>query len=193
MGTAAMQIEVRYAGMHLERPPKIRLFTDVALANGGAAARWVLLPDWLPQIAGAGHQAHALEVYLLGVGPRVVVGHMIGARGCQALLLPAGASIRLRQFPILFWGHEIPDQVTIEAISGAQLTIGGEPAAQWFGRGPDGSPPGYPSSEAGADVDARTLAEQREVCAAHRTANGQDLRVALTEVERVQIVIEIPA
>ena len=146
----------------------------------------------MPRTGDTGHTAHALEVYLLGVERRVVVGHLIGAHGCQALGLPAGGSVRLRAFPILFWGDEIPDRVTIEAVSAAQLTIGDAPAAQWFGPAPAGSPPGYPLSAGGADVDASALAEQREVCASHRAAEGRDLPVALGGAERTQIRIEIP-
>jgi hypothetical protein len=183
--------------MHLERPPKIRLFFHLLVENRRAAPWWILLPDRLPDVApGAGHAVHALDVYLLGTPQRVVVGHLSGAHGCQALLLPAEASIRLRRFPILFWGYEIPDQVTIEAISAAQLTIGGEPAAEWFGFDPAGGPAGgpaeYPVSDAGADVDVSALAEQMEVYYTRRAAGDQDLPVALTEVERIQLCVEIP-
>jgi hypothetical protein len=191
--------------MHLERPPKIRLFFHLLVENGSAAPRWILLPDSLPHAArGVGREARTLEVYLLGAPRRVVVGHLSGAHGCQALLLPAGATVRLRRFPILFWGHEIPDQVTIEAISGAQLTIGGKPAADWFGFDPDpdrsakraadpAKPPAqYPVSDAGADVDAGALAEQMEVQFVRHAAGGQDLPVTLTESERIRFCVEIP-
>ncbi len=183
--TGSVRIEARFAAMHLERPPKIRLFFHLLVENGRAAPRWILLPDRLPSaVPGAGHAVHALDVYLLGAPQRVVVGHLSGARGCQALLLPAGATIRLRRFPILFWGYEIPDQVTIEAISAAQLTIGGEPAAEWFGFDP--------VSDAGADVDVSALAEQMEVQFSKRAAGDEDLPIALTEVERIQLCVEIP-
>ena len=192
MDEASVRMEIRYVAMHLERPPKIRLYLDIALENRRAEPRWVLLPDRLPGPGGA-YVVRALEVYLLGIHRRAVVGHLIGAHGCQALLLPGNARIQLRDFPILFWGYEIPDAVTIEAVSAAALRIGGEPAAAWFGPVLDDGPAGYPISESGADVDASALAEQMEVRRSRRAAGDQDLSVALTDLEGMQVRIEVPA
>jgi hypothetical protein len=188
MGPAGVSVRVRFDDMHLERPPKIRLFFDLHLENGSGQPQWVLLPDRLPHTMGAARQVHALEVYLLGASGEVVVGHLIGARGCQALLLPAGAGLHLRRFPVLYWGYEIPAQVTLEAVSGTALRIGDERAADWF-------PPDLasgPCSAAEADVDASSLADQMAVQFSRHTVEDQDLPLGLDARARVEIVVAIP-
>jgi hypothetical protein len=65
----------------------------------------------------------------------VIVGHFLGTGGLFALLLPARAEVRLQMFPISYWG-EPPDQLQVEVVTATRLTIGGEPAATWFGLNP---------------------------------------------------------
>jgi len=177
MKAQALGVEIRFAAMHLERPPKIRLYFDVKIDNRWGTPRWCLLPDYLP-LGGdeARYAVDGLDVYLLGRRERVVVG--------QALALPGGGRITLRQFPILFWGDEIPDAVTIEVSAAKEILIGGAPAATWFGLDP--------LSDAEADVDANVLAEQKEVYLTRHAAGGKAVPVSLRGVETMQLEVRIP-
>ena len=176
-------VEIKYVAMHLERPPKIRLFFDITLSNERAGPRWFLLPDRLgPEREAAAYAVDIIEGYeLQGQGQAGVV-HFGGSHGFQALLLPAGGRVELQRFPILFWG-KMPDSVLIEVISANQLTVGGKPAEAWLDI--------ELMSDAQAMASAEALANQSQVVAVKRMPDYKEVSVAIVEDSRVEFEIDI--
>jgi hypothetical protein len=126
--------EIKFVDMRLGRPPLAYLTFDVRLRNDSGSSKWFLLPSNI----GSGHEpiggkggVDALEAFLLLRTGRVTLGHFLGTGGFNALLLPAHADIRLRRFPISYWG-ELPESVSIEIVIAKSLTIGSESAESWF-------------------------------------------------------------
>jgi hypothetical protein len=127
--------EITFQEMRYGRPPLLYLFFDVVLRNDRRSPRWFLLPSNL----GPGHGligekggVDTLQVFTPRGNGQVIIGRFLGTGGFQALLLPPRAEVRLRRFPISFWG-EIPANLQIEIVIASQLTIGDETAERWFG------------------------------------------------------------
>jgi hypothetical protein len=112
----------------------VDLYFDAVLRNDRAKPRWFLLPNSLgpgtPSIATKGG-VDGVEVFAPHGNGRVIIGHFFGTGGFQAILLPAHGDVRLRLFPISFWGA-LPDHLEIEVVIARRLTIGGEKAEAWF-------------------------------------------------------------
>jgi hypothetical protein len=136
--TSQPAIEIKFRGMRFGKRPLAYLTFDVILRNHEESARWFLLPSNI----GSGHAAvgekggvDTLEVFSPRGTGRVVVGRFLGTGGFNALLLPAHAVVRLRVFPISYWG-EPPAKLQIEFVIAKHLTIGGDTAENWFGESP---------------------------------------------------------
>lgn len=136
--TSQPAMEIKFREMRFGRPPLVYLSFDVLLRNNEKSPRWFLLPSNL----GSGHAAigekggvDTLEVFSPRGKGRVVVGRFLGTGGFNALLLPSRAEVRLRLFPISYWGDP-PDNLQIEIMIAKQLTIGGDKAENWFGQSP---------------------------------------------------------
>jgi hypothetical protein len=130
--------EITFREMRLRKPPLAELYFDITLHNDQAGPRWVLLPSNLgPGTSGLLTKGgvDTVEVFAPRGSGRVIVGHFLGTGGFYALLLPARAEVRLQMFPISYWGDP-PDQLQVEVVTAQGLTIGGEPAAAWFGLNP---------------------------------------------------------
>ncbi len=130
--------EIKFHAMRFGRRPLVYLSFDVILRNHEKSARWFLLPSNL----GSGHAAvgekggvDTLEVFSPRGNGHVVVGRFLGTGGFNALLLPADAVVRLRVFPISYWG-EPPAKLQVEIVIAKQLKIGGDTAENWFGESP---------------------------------------------------------
>jgi len=109
--------EIEFREMRLRKPPLAELYFDIRLRNDGAAARWFLLPSNLLGSAttsiGEKGGVDTLEVFAPRGRGRVIIGHFLGTGGFQALRLPPHAEVRLRRFPISYWG-EPPAHLRIE-------------------------------------------------------------------------------
>jgi hypothetical protein len=154
-------VQMVFQGLHLERPPKVRLFFDVRLVM---------------------REVDSLDVYRLGVDPRLIVGHWCGSDGFFALRLPAAARVALRGFPVSLWG-DVPDVVTIEVECAEGLAIAGAPAEAWFDVDP--------LCGAGADVDAAPLADQRGVIAARQMPAPQRALVDVVAGIRTRLTFDV--
>src|SRR6185369_15763748 len=137
-GISQSAMEIKFRNMRFGRPPLVYLSFDVLLRNEEESPRWFLLPSNL----GSGHGpigekggVDTLEVFSPRGKGRVVVGRFLGTGGFNALLLPPGAAVRLRLFPISYWGDP-PDNLEIEIVIAKELTIGSEKAENWFGKSP---------------------------------------------------------
>jgi hypothetical protein len=133
--TSQPSAEITFREMRYGRPPLLYLFFDVVLRNDRGSPRWFLLPSNL----GSGHGligekggVDTLQVFAPRGNGQVIIGRFLGTGGFHALLLRPRAEVRLRRFPISFWG-ELPANLQIEIVIANRLTIGDERAQSWFG------------------------------------------------------------
>jgi len=172
--------EIKFLGMHLRKPPLAELNFDVVLRNDHTEPRWFLLPSNL----GPGTSAlltkggvDTVEVFAPRGSGRVIVGHFLGTGGFYVLLLPARAQVRLRMFPISYWG-DVPDHLQVVVVTAKRLTIGGEPAADWFKVNPRCSTT--------ADVAESVLSQARMRSSRH-TPDGKEVAARSEEENRFKL------
>ncbi len=172
--------EIKFREQHFRKPPLVELYFDVVLRNDRAQPRWFLLPSNLnpesTEIAAKGG-VDTLEVFAPYGKGRLILGHFLGTGGFHALLLPAHAQVRLRMFPISFWGN-LPDHLAIEVVTAKRVTIGGESAESWFGVNP--------MSRAGADV-AESPFNPRGMLRAKHTPDNKEMPATIEEDRRFKI------
>src|SRR5260370_1118391 len=153
--------------MQFGKPPLVELYFDVVLRNDRSEPRWFLLPSNLdPESAAIGTKGgvDGVEVFAPHGTGRVIIGHFLGTGGFNALLLPARAQVRLRMFPISYWG-ELPEYLQIGVVTAKHLTIGGESAESWFGVNA--------MSRARADIAESSLNPRRVLRAKHAPDNKE--------------------
>jgi hypothetical protein len=136
-------VEARLVEQVRRRPPKSDLVLDVLVENPEEAARWCILPAVLPVPEEGG--IFGVEVSLLGGEGRVLVGRLLGRRAAHALLLPAGARIRLRQLVVGIWG-ELEPPLRLDVALATRALLGDEDLLAWF--------PSDPLCDVEADVGA---------------------------------------
>jgi hypothetical protein len=176
--------EIKFREMRMRKPPLVELYFDIVLRNDHAGPRWFLLPSNL----GPGTSAlvtkggiDSVEVFAPRGQGRVIVGHFLGTGGFQALLLPAHAEVRLRMFPISYWG-DLPDQLQVEVVTAKRLTIGGEPAAAWFGLNP--------TCSARADIVESALSQTRMLRSRH-TPDRKEVATLSEEESRFKLAVSL--
>jgi hypothetical protein len=170
--------------MRFGRPPLAYLSFDVMLRNDRRSPRWFLLPSKL----GPGHAAigekggvDTLEVFAPRGKGRVIIGRFLGTGGFHALLLPPGAEVRLRHFPISYWG-ELPANLQIEIVIARRLTIGGETAESWFGRNP--------MSSVTADISEEAESSMR-ISHTRRTPGNKEVAPVIEADRRFRIQVSL--
>ena len=127
--------EVKFVDMRFGKPPLVYLTFDVRLRNDDESPRWFLIPSNL----GAGHEPiggkggiDALETISLSGKGRVTIGRFLGTGGFNAILLSPHADVRLRRFPISYWG-ELPESLPLEIVISNSVVVGNDSAESWFG------------------------------------------------------------
>jgi len=176
--------EMTFREMRLRKPPLVELYFDVVLHNDRTETLWVLLPSNLgPEPASVGTKGgvDGVEVFAPHGEGRVVIGHFLGTGGFQALLLPAHAEVRLRMFPISYWG-EPPDHLDIEVVTAKRLTIGGEEARTWFKLNP--------TSSAKVDIAEDATNSMRMIRSRH-TPNGKEVAILIEKAERFEVQVRL--
>ncbi len=174
-------VEIKFREMRFGKPPLVYMFFDVVLRNHRAESRWFLLPSNLGTVTAASQGGvDTLEVYAPRGTGRVPVGRFLGRGGFQALLLPAGAEVRLRLFPVSFWG-DLPDQLQIEVVTAKRLTVGGEEAAVWFGVDP--------ATSVKADI-AENPRSWTHV-SSRSTPDGREVAVLVEEDDRIKLQVPL--
>ena len=179
-------LEIKFRKRRFGKPPLVYLSFDVLLRNDQGSPRWFLLPSNL----GSGHASigekggvDTLEVFSPRGKGRVVIGRFLGTGGFNALLLPPHAEVRLRQFPISYWGDP-PNNLEIEIVSAKQLTIGGESAENWFGKSP--------MSSIKADI-AEDAESTRRVRTSKRTSDNKEVPPLIDEDRRLKLQVSLEA
>ena len=176
------EAEIKFRRMRFGRPPLVYLSFDVILRNDQESPRWFLIPSNL----GSGHAAigekggiDTLEVFSPRGKGRAVIGRFLGTGGFSALLLRPHAEVRLRSFPISYWGDP-PANLEIEIVIAKELTIGGDKAEHWFGKSP--------ISCVKADIaeDAENVMRMRT---AKRTKDNKEVAPVIEEDRRLRIQV----
>jgi hypothetical protein len=182
--TSRPAAEIKFREMRYGKPPLVYLSFDVVLRNNRKSPRWFLLPSNL----GSGHGSvgekggvDTLEVFTPRGKGRVIIGRFLGTGGFRALLLPAHAEVRLRRFPISYWG-ELPSSLQIEIVIAKRLTIGRESAESWFGKNPMSSV----TADVSEDVESpKTMRQSR------RTPDNKEVPAVIQEDRRLQIKVPL--
>jgi len=183
-GISQSAMEIKFRNMRFGRPPLVYLSFDVLLRNEEESPRWFLLPSNL----GSGHGpigekggVDTLEVFSPRGKGRVVVGRFLGTGGFNALLLPPGAAVRLRLFPISYWGDP-PDNLEIEIVIAKELTIGSEKAENWFGKSP----------MSGVKADIAEAAENpMRMRTSRRTKDNKEVVPVIEEDRRLRLQVSL--
>lgn len=130
--------EIKFVESRFGTPPLLYLTVDLLLRNDTAASRWFLLPSNL----GPGHGpvgekggVDVLEVFSPPGTGSVTIGHFLGTGGFNALLLSPHSEVRLRRFPVSYWGDP-PEDLKVEVVIAKRLMIGGDSAEAWFAKNP---------------------------------------------------------
>ena len=176
--------EIEFREMRFRKPPLVEIYFDLTLRNNQSEARWFLLPSNLSptsQSIGEKGGVDALEIFTPRGQGRVVIGHFLGTGGFQAMRLPAHAQVRLRRFPISFWG-EPPGQLSVEVTIARELSIGGENAVLWFG--------GSPLSSARVDIAEDALSSSRLTRSRHQVEN-HELATKIEVDRRLRIPVSL--
>jgi len=95
--------------------------------------------------------------------------------------LPPQAEVRLRRFPISYWG-DAPDRLQIEVVIAKGLTIGGEKAETWFGSGP--------LSSVRADIAEDATTSARMLRSKH-APNNKELVTTIEEDRRLHLLVSL--
>ncbi len=176
--------EIKFIELQFAKPPLINLYFDVLLRNDRSGPRWFLLPTSLGEnqapIGGKGGIDGVQVVEPQGKG-HVVIGQFFGTGGFRALLLPAGAEVRLRRFPISFWG-ELPDNIEFEMVVAKEFKIEDRTANMWFGANSVCSD--------GADVEVTPSNKVKSRGSKHSTDN-QESQPTIEEDERIKLQAQI--
>ena len=178
--------EIEFREMRLRKPPLAELYFDIRLRNDGAAARWFLLPSNLGSATtsiGVKGGVDTLEVFAPRGQGRVIIGHFLGTGGFQALLLPPHAEVRLRLFPISYWGDP-PDRLRIEVVIARTFSIGGETAEKWFGS--------QPLSSVKADITENAMSISRMFRSKH-TPDNKEVAPRIEDDRRLQLTVSLTA
>ncbi|HEY6247882.1 MAG TPA: hypothetical protein VIX17_28375 [Pyrinomonadaceae bacterium] len=177
-------VKIEFRRMRFGRPKLVYLLFDVRLRNDQKSPRWLLLPSNL----GSGHSAigekggvDTLEVFSPRGKGHVVVGRFLGTGGFNALLLPPGAAVRLRLFPISYWGDP-PDNLEIEIVIAKELTIDGDKIEKWFGNSP------LSSVKADIAEDAENPMWMRT---AKRTKDNKEVVPVIEEDQRLRLQVAL--
>ncbi|MDZ8139030.1 MAG: hypothetical protein RM049_27750 [Nostoc sp. DedQUE04] len=174
-------VEMKYVGLHRQKPPQITLMFDMTLWNNRSAPRWFILPYSLsPGVKYEKSGVYGASIFGFEGKGKVIVGRFHGTGSFQALFLPAGAIIKLRNFPIEYWGELPKDSLPIEVITATSLNIGSQTARAWFGQDP--------TSDKSADVTQQQL----QILSSKYTTDGHELPVSIVEERHLKLNISLP-
>lgn len=138
-------MEIQYCGVRPAKPPLKLLSFNIRVSNQSGKPQWFLFPRALYEKASEpGKQAgvNGVEIFSNQRGPRVTVAQFLGsirlqpesAGGFQALLLPPGARVSIRDFGIEFWGDNF-SPLPLHIVIADHVNIGKTPADHWAGPG----------------------------------------------------------
>ncbi len=173
-------IEMRYMGLHRQKPPQITLIFDMTLRNERSVPRWFIIPYSLsPGVKYEKSGVYGVSIFGFEGKGKVIVSRFHGTGNFQALLLPASATIKLRNFTIEYWGELPKDSLPIEVVTATNLTIGSQTARAWLGRDP--------TSDKRADVTQQHL----QILSSKYTSDDRELPVSIVEERRFKLNVNL--
>ena len=176
--------EMTFRELRFRKPPLVDLYFDVVLRNDRGQSRWFLLPSNLnPEKTGIPTKGgvDALEVFAPHGKGRGIIGHFLGTGGFHALRLPAYSEVRLRMFPISFWG-DLPDHLQVEVVTAKRLTIDGKDAASWFKVNP--------TSSVRADISENPTDPNRMIHSRH-TPDNREVTTHIEPDQRIKVQVSL--
>lgn len=140
--TQSKTVEIKSLGVEPGKPPLRVLRFDITLRNRDRNQRWFIFPGSIHQKR-LNPNLERIEIFeavaYQGQGQAIVANLRSNhSASFYALLLPAGAKIKLRNFKISDWGadywgqHQQP--LPIQFFTTSNLTIAGKPAAEYLNR-----------------------------------------------------------
>lgn len=181
-------VEITFAGRTPGKPPLVTLLFDVTLRNAESAPRWFVLPLSLPKDAGVEAESDAgvagVEVFEASGNGRAVLGKFLGTAGFQVVLVAPKAEVKLQRVGISYWQASPRKDLAslpIEVVIAKELTVGGEPAAAWFGT---------VDPLSGARVSADASAAKR--AGSRMTEDRGEVPVVISEDRRVSLEVGVP-
>jgi hypothetical protein len=157
-----------------------KLLFDVTLRNTRTEPRWYVLPSVVhPQDKMIKSGVDGVELYALKGDSRVTMGRFTGKGGFHAVLLPAGADLKVQKLPIECHYTTLKEcAVPIEVVIAGKLAIGGEPAEKWFG------------DKASSEGKGQVTYEGSATRVGGKKASGSK-EVALEDMKRVKMTLII--
>jgi len=135
-------VEVQYCGVRPGKPPLKFLSFNVTMHNLAAKPQWFLWPRALYEQAPGPQKESGVDGAEIFSAPerRVTVAQFMGsirlqtnsAGGFQALLLPPGAVVTVRDFTVNFWGDSF-SPLPMQVVIADQVLIGSIPVDRWAG------------------------------------------------------------
>lgn len=176
-------VELAYAGRIPNKPPLMTLLVNVTLRNEEKTPRWFVFPGELPVSEGAASGGViGVETFDASDNGHLVVGRFLGSAAFQAVLVPAGGEVRLDRFGIPVWqGPATKGPLAIEVLIAKEITVGGEPAAAWFGTT-------SPTSDARASGDVSKARRG----SSRKTEDRSEVKVTFDEDRRIPLEVAIP-
>jgi hypothetical protein len=120
-------VDATLTGESPGRPPLRRFTVEVKLDNRASEPRWFLLPSKNNAAGGV----DVLETFRVG---DTFIGRFLGTGGFWAVRLLGGAQLTVANLPYELWSED-PGSSTVpyEVKAAAEITLGAEPIATWFG------------------------------------------------------------
>jgi len=140
--TPSATVEIQYCGVQMGKPPLKYLTFNVTMHNLAARTQWFLWPRSLYEQTPGPMKENGVNGAEIFAAPerKVMVAQFLGsirlqprsAGGFQALLLPAGATVTVRDFGIHFWGDNF-SPLPIQVVIADHVLIGSVPVDRWAG------------------------------------------------------------
>lgn len=178
---AGPAVQAVFAGRVPGKPPLMTVQVDVTLRNTEKTPRWFVFPGRLPATPDSGSNGvTGVEVYDVSGEGRAILGKFLGTAGFQAILVAAGGEVSIAKLGIPVW-HAKPGPLSFEVIVANEITVGGLPAAKWFGAA-------SPVSDGRASGDA----SKAKRAGSKMTEDRSEVPVVYSEERRITLDVVVP-
>jgi hypothetical protein len=111
----------------------VDLLFQADLENAHTQAMWFLFPLFLDESSEFGQfLASAVEIFDLPGKGQLRIARFLGNGSFQVMRLPPQARVRIHQFPITFIGEPPKTEIAVPVVLAERLSIGDQPAEEWF-------------------------------------------------------------
>lgn len=176
-------VEAVFAAVVPGKPPMMTLHVDVTLRNAEKTPRWFVFPGRLPADEEAANGGvTGVEVFDASGEGRAILGKFLGTAGFQAVLVAAGGEVKLGRLGIPVWRtSSAKGPVAFDVIVAKEITVGGLPAAKWFG-----------ATSPVSDTRASGDASKAKRAGSKMTDDRSEVPVVIAEDRRVPLEVVVP-